>query len=451
MATMRSPALASVVLTAAVAACSPVEPTFIDAAPPIDAPTDIAIGPATITVTFEDQESAPGEPIADARVFFIRPDGTYEIKQTGPDGRASADVVPGSTILTSRPRSLSGFASQRMTVFVGVEPGADIIAGARRPVGYPTNGRVVVSWPQFAGAAAYGLSAPCVSGFPQGTTVALEIQPTCPQVASATLLVTATDQLGEPLAYSVLPDVNLPTVAGTTLTMPGFQTNLGAASITYTGVPAAVRDLDLQLGLRRDGVTYGYLQRYNAPAASGSVTVSGPIAPVGQTTFIRSRMQSTGNFLPMFHLRRQTGQQLTQTTDLATSMIPFTTFPSFDLQSRTVAWTPSGGAAGKVADAVVARGNWLVASRGIQVSFTLIGPPVVSHLTMPALPTELADLIPAATDTGSVDEFWMIDVVGKAGFAAVVRDVDPESHGLYYDETSFSGEPEVYFTGTLPQ
>src|SRR3954462_8949762 len=83
--------------------CGQVESNFADAAAPpeVDGSAGPVVGPATITVRRELSESGAGQPIANVQVFFIRPDGTSEMKETGDDGHATADVVAGSTIVTT--------------------------------------------------------------------------------------------------------------------------------------------------------------------------------------------------------------------------------------------------------------------------------------------------------------------------------------------------------------
>ncbi len=443
---MRNPLAVSMVLAAA--ACGEPQATFVDAAVVApDASPDAGFGPATVTVNYEAGEPTVGEPIADTQVFFIRPDGTYQVVRTGADGRATADVVPGSTIIAARVLSAT---VTHLTAYAGVEPGFEVVTGGRPLVRYQRSGRVALSWPAVAGATLYRLGAPCATGYPLGTTVNVDLQPSCPHAASSTIVVTAHRADGATIAYSVMPDVNLPSVAGTSLTMPAFQTNLATASVTFTMVPAEVSEIDAVLTLGRDGAAYGTMRHTNVPTTGATLAVSGPIAPIGTRTAIYSELTPTGQRLPIVYRREQAGPQLASTIELGPNLMPFSTYPSFDPHARTVAWSGSGGGPGKVADVVTVRGHWTVGGRAVQVPFTLVGPALDSHLTLPPLPAELASLVPMATDTGSLSEVFFIDVVGKRDYAAVVHDVVPESAGLPTGD-AYRDEPELFYAGSWPQ
>ena len=446
----RSLLWSSLLLVGALGACKGVDPVFVDAAP-VDADTDVALGPATITVNRTYNEGNPGEPLEGAPVFFIRPDGTYEMKATGPDGKASAEVVAGSAILVARQRILAGAPSYTLTAFVGVEPGFDVIAGNKAQPPYTSAGQLTFTWGPVAGASYYRFASSCGSPFTSGTSVVLDVNSACPSATAATAVVTAFDQSGTLVGYSVDANVNLTASVGQTRTMPAFTTAPPSAATTYTNLsPATFESVDFDLELLQGDEPLASTGGYGTVTGQ-TLTLNGPIAPVGSSTWIKSRFSPTAqNLLDMFHVRRHGTQQLTHSLDVGANMLPMTTYPSFDPGSRTVAWTLSGGGTGRQADAVIARGYWYLGASGTFVDWTVVGPALTSHVTLPPLPTELTTLTPAASDEAYVNEFWMIDVVGKDGYQAVATDIIPESDGIFFYSRAFADEQELWFTGTLP-
>ena len=379
---------------ALLAGCPSDSPTFVDAPVNLlDAATDANIGAATITVNREQNEPGTGEPIGELEVFFIRPDGTYEIVSTGPDGRATAQVVPGSAIVTAHQRTFSGVASYFLTAYVGVGPGFDVIAGARAPSLAGIAGNVSVSWPPVSLATRYQIASSCGYGFIKGTAASVEVEEGCAAGTNGTVLVTAYDNTG-PIAYSVRSGVDLvAAIGGPSITMPAFTTTLPSAMVTYSGVPAGFDDVELLLELHQDGRTFGELEGRFAIASNPVVTA--PIVPVGSTTAIRSRFNTGAKGLAMYHLRHHATRQLAHTLDVGAGMLPAVTFPSFDPATRTLTWQESTAGAGGRPDTIVSRGYWETAVGG-SVDFTIVGPAVagVTSAVLPALPAELADLTP---------------------------------------------------------
>jgi len=440
-----------------------VDATAIDPDGSLDATP--ASGPATITVVRTVRDVNPGAVMPDVPVYFIRPDRTYEMKMTGNDGKATAEVVPGSTILAAHQRLPLEYD---LTAFVGVGPGFDVIAGDNPDPPWTSAGQVTFTVPSVPHAVAYNLWAPCTEVRRVDTmSVTLEVNSVCPTATAATVVATAVGPLGGVIAYSVDTNVDLIASIDQTRTVPPFVSGAAAVRTTYTNFPSdqiasVFTSFELQSG--GEAVTqdtmYGMVSQQTLE--TGILQLAQDVAPVGTSTWISSQfipIQGTGGGdrdqePPVYHVRRLASRQLTHSLDVGTNMLPRITFPAFDLPGGTLAWTLSGGGRGRQADAVIAKLGWTGAN-GAKVHLTLVAPGGGDNLSLPPLPTALAELTPSVADEGRVDEFWMIDLVGK-GYQALATDIVPESielrqrFRLPFDSAAFADEQELWYTGARP-
>ena len=439
-----------------------VDATAIDPDGSLDATP--ASGPATITVVRTVRDVNPGAVMPDVPVYFIRPDRTFEMKLTGNDGKATAEVVPGSTILAAHHRLL---LEHDLTAFVGVGPGFDVIAGDHP---WPSSaGRVTFTIAPVANAVGYNLLATCTEFYDAGTlSVTLDVDSACPTATAATVVATAIGPLGDVFAHSVDTNVDLIASRGQTRTMPPFVSSSAVLRATYTNFPTDdFYSVDTRLELQIGGEAVLHADVYGTVSdqtrETGTLQVHRGVAPVGTSTWIRSSFSQIWGAVshpdpdqnpPVYHVRRHASRELTHSLDVGANILPRITFPALDLPSRKLAWTLSGGGPGRQADAVIAKLGWTGAN-GAKVHLTLVAPGEGDDLSLPPLPSALAELTPSVADEGRVDEFWMIDLVGK-GYQELATDIIPESIELRqrfqvpFNSAAFADEQELWYTGSRP-
>ncbi len=436
------------------AACEPVTETFVDAATdadPTDAiPADATEGSVTITVVGDDGDPAGtvrGMPRAGVDVYFIRPEGTVQKVTSAADGTATATLVAGSFAVVARKPDVRNLY---VTVFADLAPGMALTAGDRPdPPATTSTGRVTFTMNPVAGASYYSLATSCPFGFPSGSngTLTAQFSQGCPQLTSATVVMSAHNSAGGTIMYATRAGLNIPALVNTTQSL-GASLAPATTITTYNGIPAGVTSIDNRTQLRQDGTAFGNAQA-NADVSGATLLISQPIAAVGNHTSIASRYFPTGNLLSVEHRRRVTSQQLTTTLDVGANIIPFSTQPSYDPVSRAGGWTLSGGGPGRRADAFYAQGGYNLPNQSF-VSITVIGDGARTSVTLPPLPPELAGFAATVGTTGNFYNFCLIDIVGAAGYADVVETMSAEARQVLYDQAAFPAATEYWFSASNP-
>lgn len=103
-------------------------------------------GVARVTVLGEDKQANVGQPIAGAYVVAIEADGTTTTARTAADGTASIDVLGNTAVHVARPVGANEWA---LSSFRAINDGARIIAGGRPPIATSASRSVTVDLPAF--------------------------------------------------------------------------------------------------------------------------------------------------------------------------------------------------------------------------------------------------------------------------------------------------------------
>ncbi|MCB9563213.1 MAG: hypothetical protein H6709_16110 [Kofleriaceae bacterium] len=202
------------------------------------APDATAPGQVTVIVRGECCDATTGQPIADADVFAIQPDGTMgDRTTTAADGTATLDDVAPGAIVTAIVARTDGHL--RIS-YLGVQPGDHLELGdAPRPP--QADGAVTVDWPLATGANSYRMYVPCTSAGGDATTTSAtaQIGAWCLRDPFAVLVV-ALDASNVPIQSAVVHGIS-PIAGGGTATgsVTAWQAP-GTLSSTVATVPAEI-------------------------------------------------------------------------------------------------------------------------------------------------------------------------------------------------------------------
>ncbi|HTM23157.1 MAG TPA: hypothetical protein VL172_21700, partial [Kofleriaceae bacterium] len=157
-----------------------------DADAPDAQPPDASLrGPVTVSVLSEDGD---GLPQSGARVLFIDPDDSVVgVVTTGSDGLAHGEVLPGASVTVVRD-GLGWSDDVLMTSILGVEPGDQLVSGARADATVVAS--MTVSFPALAGVSgSYALSNGCDTYVSSQTSFAITFLSRCAPAQTSLLVV----------------------------------------------------------------------------------------------------------------------------------------------------------------------------------------------------------------------------------------------------------------------
>jgi hypothetical protein len=387
------------VLLVAVAACGDDGGSSPDAADhdaelaDAEVPDADVSGPATITVMSE------GNPIPGIDVVFSNPDGSVLSQMTtNASGEATETVLPGSagTIAVMIPGAPPGGPTGNgyaAISWLGIEPGDDLVwtFDAPQPA---TFGDLTVNLPgDFGGATQYEVHLGCTSFFAaDGTTpVTGTIAEDCLGTdQNIDVLAIALDDGGAPVAFSY--DNELAVAAGTTVTMPAWQTTFDPLTVTLTNAPAAAAGAGMETSWDINGLDFqgfgggGGFTAGTATLQSGYPT-GGIVDRLEYSVFIQLGPQpedGTGVILASY-----TDTPATASHDLSSVLLPAIGNATVgNAQGRAeLAWTSSGSFAS--ADGSL----WLTSwddGPDLHQWFVMTPPGVSNPFQLPEMPEDLA-------------------------------------------------------------
>ena len=365
-----------------------------------------------------------GLPRPGAEVYFMKPDGTYEMVTSSGTGVATSQPVPdGTTVVVVRPQDSTRFG---VIAYLGLAPGTRVTAGPRPDTYQPTsaNGTMTITVPPVPGAASYQLSMPCLwSSSLMNTTFTATLFDPCDHT-DRTILVQALDSAGIPIAFTTR---NADVVASTTLQMPATQAS-ASFTTSVSGVPPIAAEV------------WSNVQAYDADFALAGSTLSGfpsagnlmlqaPYTPAGNRTTIDTRFYDGGFTLQYNRHVVAEPTVLTSITLDAGGIMPFTSRPMWDPGTRMVSWSETGT---NRADLGVARGMYYKQGGTISIELRIVFPHVATTVTLPDLPPELAAIAPAAGDNGYINEVFLVDDFDRTGYLATVETADADSRNAGY-------------------
>jgi hypothetical protein len=380
----------SILFLLASAGCNEVT-TFTDAGgdddTTVDGSTVDAPAAGTVTVITRTRYPDLDAPLANVPVIAVAPDGT--LRDSGVSdatGTATLDVIAGDSVTAIYPVGTNG--NQDLLTTLAVEPGDTLTYGAYI-LDFTDTGGLAVTWPPATDISAWYLYTDCSSAYGgSGTTLAGEVQryANCTNDTTDVMIVGHATGDGQPSVWAKLEDVAWASGAATFTT---YQ-NAPTVTIAASGIPPEISYFELS--------PYGTMGRvqvsssvyvYASPPTDGALSGSGRVA-VGNGGYGHWYASRNAN-----GLSQQEGNiGMTSATELRLddpALIPFVTRPQINAAARQALWIQTDGAPYDVAYFTMSYSNlppsFVPGIGGAQYySWTIIVPPGVTSLELPALP-----------------------------------------------------------------
>jgi hypothetical protein len=376
---------------ACVAACGKVE-GFADATPA--APDAIPYGAATVDVRTLNND---GLPEIGATVVFVDSDGTITRVAAGQDGKATANVHPGS-LVTAIWLQASG---PYLVTILDIEPGDELRVGRPATLGNAVTGTAALTVPETTPPSPKQAYTVCGSTPFEGTgPVTLQWFEYCDQ-ADTDVIVASRDASGNESQYAYIG--NVPNGQRATIAVPGPWKFFETFNVGFTDLPAETRAIEVRRTLRSGALvlwqtgTGGEVTTQTPSFAIPGSPVAGDTMEV-DVTVRRSNTETVYYGGSNFRLRLPVNTTLQ--ARIADHALPFVGQPQLDLANRTIAWPQTAG--GIAADAIIVDTYFTRtppdAGSSIQTQWRVIAPGGATSLTLPTLPTELEELLPRPTD-----------------------------------------------------
>jgi hypothetical protein len=359
-----------------------------DSSTGIDANTIDADPHGSITVIVNDP-SPPTTPLAGVPVVFVDPAGAIIAEvATDANGKASAVILPGSTVTAVYN---AGTTNVQLETVLAVAPGDTITIGPQYQGQGSGSGSFTVDVPDYPGSQSYDVYGPCGSsnGAAAGSgalsPVVLGFSDNCTE-SKMDLVAIALNSDHNPDAW--LENANVAYTDGGSATLTGTWqpfmqwtatfTNMTGVSLVY--VNDMVPDAN---GYQRSG--------YAQPTLT--LDVPGAATALVETDFTH---QSGGGQEQMYEV--VDGHKATYDVDVQAALLPFIGYPTLDLSSATISipFEP-GGNDGDVLQ-VQAGFSRVVNDVTHSYSWEIWSPPTAS-ITLPPMPSDLADTEPTANDS----------------------------------------------------
>ena len=392
-----------------------------------------AHGAVTVTVMNPDGVSGP---MAGVKVAFIEPNGDLAGEpMTDVNGKASASVLPGASVTAVYVLSPTSHQIESIT---GVKPGDDLVIGTQHP-DTTAAGTFTVNVIAVVGTLQYDVYGPCGSGTyvvpaalrgprPLGVVatvpVTLTMTADCVQ-STMDLVATRMDTTSTVVDYVELPNVAFTDGGMTTQVDP--WTALATMTANYTNVPA---DINFVYPTERvpDSFGSGYFG-YIAPASGVAMSTWG--MPLAKTAYFSTLITATDHTGTQDVYAIADGTKTSYGFDVGLTLLPWLDTPTIDLATAKIT-TPNAGGGGS-GDAFVVNYRFErpdpssggSGSGAINDVYTWrVWSPTVGDVTLPKLPTDLADNNPTATDTDDGGDARLFDLDLATGYDAVRAHLD---------------------------
>lgn len=357
--------------------------------------------------------AASGAAQSGVDVVAVQHDGTTidGTAQSGADGRASLQVHAGGSVTAIYHHAVDAGAD--LVTYFGVQPGDMITFGQRFGSTQTASlGAMTFSYPSLSGAS-YQVFGPCGSGTAGGTqlSIVLTEQPSC-HVDPMDIVFIATNSAGDVIGYNYL---NVAFHAGTTVPITTWATPK-TAMLSITGLPPEVGVVNAVLGNvgNVDQPMFQFLVR--GQATGGAFSSSFPWAATAVRTVAQLSVARDGNFQPI-QLLDILKPDATTWTVASAPLPPWLQTSVVSTVDRTGSISMSG--TGRY-DAAVVHIEWqhLVAGAVIVSRWTFVLPPGMMTFAFPALPSELAAVLPPPADQYTT-EAHLIQIPSLAGYDAL--------------------------------
>lgn len=374
-----------------------------------DAPPDVPVR-GTLRVTVLDR-TGTGAPAVGIPVVFVEPDGTVSRAATDSNGQCEAEVFPGTSV-TSVTTVSNG---KQMFTVLAVSPGDEVVLGQTNP-DEGTAGTFTVSWPAVNGTNDYVIFGPC--GFQDSTvgtvtTKAITLRNSC-NPASMELLVQARNNVNATLGFS--SKANVPVAAGSTA-MPAFSGGIG-----FTGSFTNISHTTNLTMTRRAPEGFGFSDSVTKDVSTLTTTTASAVVPSTGTARVETFLAGAQNDSQTIR-QRLAGNSTTYGLDVAAIALPWLTAPSLDVVARTITiGSDPTGTSGDTPDLIQTTIGW---RRGATSYGWVVFGPSFEKISLPALPDELADGLPVASDAITTVRSVAHDADTIPSYAAIREAVGP--------------------------
>ena len=413
--------LTCLALAAVAAACGDENPTINDAAIDTRSIDSEVMDPDAATtgivrITIWDF----GVPVAGVPVYFQNADDSLVLAgTTGTDGVAEATMMGGGFVsalvppsnqeATRAPHAAAGIFADRVVTFAAVQPGDELV------VGEPPRSTFLIdlAFPTEPTTNNFQIDSTCGGNFiqvatPQPTglinaTIALE---NCAS-GRADFAIVAFTADGTQLAL-VARDAVVAADQGTTLA--GTWAPMHTNTVTYQGLAARIVEVGLDQFLATPRGALGHQFGSGFPAAgTATITTTHPVAPAtGVVQANIARFFPSSGFSQSVVATWGTHAAATTVTPTPDLLHAYSDFPSYDLSNRRVTWKEAAGGASP--DFAVA---YLAVARPSQKRtwrWHIVAPYSAASITLPVVPTDVADYNPTVGDDVAVAQLFTYHV-----------------------------------------
>ncbi len=396
-----------------------------DAPPGPDAATPDAPQSGVVTLTI----TQGGDPRVDVDVYFLAADSALVAKiKTNAQGVASATMGLGGSVTAIDPFALKS-AGRDLRTFVGVKPGDSL---KLHTGGTAAQGRVVnftLTLPTDAFASTYYVYSDCgFAQFNSGGGSGSGGGPVSGPAAffgcgtTSDFLIETYDFNGLPVGALYKAGVALTEGATVDLTAEPYTTPIPTRTVNWANVPAAYTSMTARNAIASAKGFLTDIDVNSAIVTAGAATATFTMPTVTAGISIMASQPGPSNFIGRHTVLDWAPQGTTPIAiDLAGALLAtYTTAPSVSAATHTITWAASAGATPDFAWATLSA-NRLVGQSTTFWSWDIVVPFATTTVTLPTLPTEIADLNFMATDTVNLNELITAKVPG--GYDAVRAEI----------------------------
>jgi hypothetical protein len=369
-------------------------------------------GVVTVTVLNTDQS---GTVVQGVPVVFFNPDGSMVGKSsTDAKGQASATVLPGANVSVVWPRNATSY--QIATIYA-IKPNDNLVVGFRNPDETDV-GTVNASFDLFGGATSYHAYGPCGQ---DDSDHVLHFQAGC-KTDPFDAYMLAFNSSNQVIGWNSKPGISFASGAVNFDTAGWNFAN--QMTVSYTNLSADIQTINVN---HTSGYPGGYSTTASGSPTGATMSVAIPNTPGGGTyAYVASSIARKNGGGQQVVRQRIAGASSTYGLDVGGSLLPWLSAPKFDPVAQQFSITADGTGTYDLflMDTSYSR---VVGQATITYEWIAIGP-TIGTLTLPALPADVGDVNPKATDKLGNAIGLLIDDDGD-GYDSVRQHVFDEFRG----------------------
>ncbi|HET9621441.1 MAG TPA: hypothetical protein VFP84_08755 [Kofleriaceae bacterium] len=371
----------------------------------------------TVHVTVLDP-AGTGNPASNADVVFVDPGGAVHRVKTDLAGKASAEVAIGASLTTVVMTAGGNGPQYQLYTVLDTRPDDDITLGMKS-ADTTTLGTFSISFPALANAAFYSVSSPCGSLSVQATAGAapsagLPMLAECKQ-DTMELVIVARDGNGAPLGSIDVPDVKVK-INGTFAVSGPYQ-GLVSLNASYANVNPVITKLQVARFLPdENGVVDA--------ALASSINPTTVLGVTGGAAAKAHILTTAGKSLTTTQLIHQDvpGNTVTYGFDLSTKLLPWLALPTYDVDAHKIIvpidTTGTSHDATDLFQTGIRYSRTDANNTTAAFAWTVYGASI-ADVTLPALPDDLAALLPIGSDSLGTSGAVAFDAASVPGYDTV--------------------------------